>query len=95
MAAYNVNSSLGQQLASMLGQIVAAKQTADRMAGDFAALETNGGATDADFDEIKLAMGLADDLTAHQLVSLVGTIKDDLTTIVGLGGFYKWDPAAN
>lgn len=95
MAAYSVTSSLGTQLARLMNDVIEAKQTADQLAGDFAALETNGGATDADYDAIKVAMSIADDATAHALVSLVTTIKTDLDTIVGLGGFYKWDPGAN
>lgn len=92
---YNTSSSLGQQVASMIGQIIAAKQTADRLSGDFAAMETNGGAEDSDYSAITTALSLPDDATAHELVSLITTIQSDLTTIVQLGGFYKYDPAAN
>lgn len=95
MAAYNTSSSLGQQLATMMNHIIAAKQIADRLAGDFASLETNGGAQDSDFDAIKVALSIADDATAHGLVSLNGTIQSDLATILALGGFWKWDPQAN
>lgn len=82
-------------MASVVNGIITVRHIAERMQGDFAAMETNGGVSDADFDAIKVAMGIADDATAHALVSLVGTIKADLDQIVGLGGFYKWDPSAN
>lgn len=95
MAAYNVGTTLGTQLAQMMNHIIGSKQIADRLAGDFAAMETNGGASDADYDAIKVAMGIADDATAHALVSLVTTIQGDMATVLSLGGFYKWDPAAN
>lgn len=95
MAAYNTGTALGQQLAAMVNHIVAAKQIADRLMGDFAALETNGGAQDSDFDAIKTAMAIPDDATTHQLVSLVTTLQGDLGTAVGRGGFWKWDPQAN
>lgn len=95
MAIYSLTSTLGQQLASMMNHVMAAHDTAARLSGDFAAMETNGGATDADYDAIKIAMSISDDATAHALVSLVGTIQTSLNSIVALGGFYKWDPLAN
>lgn len=94
MACYDKSSSLGQQLATMAAQVITAKQIADRLVGDFAAMETNGGVSDSDYDAIKVAMNLADDATAHALVSLVTSIQGDLATIMSTG-IYKWDPAAN
>lgn len=98
MALYNTGTTLGSQLSNMMSHIIAAKQIADRLSGDFAALETNGGATDGDYLAISTAMAISGDSTgsiAHGLVSLNGTIQADLASIVALGGFYKWDPGAN
>ncbi len=95
MANYNTSSTLGSQLSQMMSQIITARNTAARLSGDFAAMETNGGVADSDYDAIKIAMGIPDDATAHAMVSLVNTIETNLNAIVALGGFYKWDPGAN
>lgn len=95
MAAYSTSSSLGQQLAALMHHVLTARDTAARLGGDFAAMETNGGVADADYAAITSAMVIADNATAHALVSLVTTIQNDLNAIVALGGFYKWDPLAN
>lgn len=95
MAAYDLNSQLGQQLSTLIGSLIQAQQTAQRLVGDFASRETNGGATDADYDAIKVEMSLSSDTVARGLVSLVGTINTNLLNdVLGLGGFDTWDPEA-
>lgn len=94
MAIYDKSSSLGQTTAAIFYQAIATKQACDRLAADFAAMETNGGVADGDYAAIATAMGISP-ANAHELAFLLGNIQTHLNAIVALGNFYKYDPSAN